>query len=66
MGKEEEIKENIERLTKELTDVFNSEEGKQWLEENRQRTIKEAKNNTGWFSKEEDEAWAYLNNNEEI
>ena len=41
----EEIKEDIKKLRNELIGVFNSDHGKEWLKENRQRTINRYKSN---------------------
>ena len=40
-----EIEEDIKKLTNELIEIFNSDHGKEWLKENRQRTINRYKNN---------------------
>ncbi|KKL18341.1 hypothetical protein LCGC14_2476480 [marine sediment metagenome] len=58
MSKIEEVN-NI--LEKKIINLFQTKEGKKFLKQNKKRTIKEAKTNTGWFSPEEDKAWAYLN-----
>ena len=41
----EEIKEEIKKLRNELVEVFNSDHGKEWLKENKQRTINRYNNN---------------------
>ncbi|KKN54085.1 hypothetical protein LCGC14_0595790 [marine sediment metagenome] len=53
-----EVTNNI--LERKIRNKFQTKEGKKFLKENKERTIKEAKTNTGWFSEEEDKAWAYL------
>ncbi|KKN56352.1 hypothetical protein LCGC14_0573190 [marine sediment metagenome] len=40
-----EIKEEVKKLRNELKEVFNSDHGKEWLKENKQRTISRYKNN---------------------
>ena len=58
MSKIEEINNILENK---IRNLFQTKKGKFFLKENKEKTIKEAENNTGWFSPEEDKAWAYLN-----
>ncbi len=44
-------------LEKKIRNLFQTKEGKKFLKQNKKRTVKEAKTNTGWFSKEEDVSW---------
>lgn len=55
------IEKSIDILANKINAFFQTKEGKKFLKENKEKTIKEAETNTGWFSPEEDEAWAYLN-----
>ncbi len=40
-------------LEEKIRNMLQTKEGKKFLKENKKRTIKEAKTNTGWFSPEE-------------
>lgn len=54
------IEEANDILEEKIRNILQTKEGKKFLKENKERTIKEAKTNIGWFSEEEDKAWAYL------
>lgn len=50
----------LEKQEKLLKIFFKSDEGKKILEKNMLKLRKDLKNKTGWFSKEEDEAWKFI------
>ena len=53
-------RDNIKKTDTEITAFFNSEKGKLFLRENEEKLKEEFRTKTGWFSPEEDKAWAHL------
>ncbi|KKK59481.1 hypothetical protein LCGC14_3033940 [marine sediment metagenome] len=51
------IEEANNILENKIRNIFQTKEGKDFLKQNKERTIKEARTNTGWFSEEEDISW---------
>jgi len=52
---------NIKKTDAEIIAFFNSEKGKEFLRKNEEKLKEEFRMKTGWFSPEEDKAWAHLN-----
>ena len=53
--------DNTKKTDTEIIAFFNSERGKEILRKNEEKLKEEFKTKTGWFSPEEDKAWAHLN-----
>ncbi|KKM69778.1 hypothetical protein LCGC14_1447310 [marine sediment metagenome] len=51
------VEETNDMLEDKIRNIFQTKEGKTFLKQNKERLIKEAKTNTGWFSDEEDVSW---------